>query len=81
MDGFMKIRKEIAEKQKIKQYYETNIEYNKLVLNRVKNELHKENLKVSKYITPIKEVKVNKANTLFIKNSMVFIKKEVDEVT
>ena len=64
----------------IKQYLETNIEYHKLVLNRAKNELHKEKLKVSKVTGEIGTTKVIKNNNINIKNEMFFIKKEVDEV-
>jgi len=80
LDGFFKIRKEIAERQKLKLYHEQNIEYYKLVLNRAKNELHKENLKVQKVSGPTKEVKIIPQSNLNIKNEMVLIKKDVDEV-
>ncbi len=80
MDGFMKIRKEIAEKLKIKEYLESNIEYHIQVLNKIKNELNKANLKLNKEAGTINPVKVYKSNNLHIKNEMAFLEKELEEV-
>ena len=82
-NGFIQIQQELKEKEEIKNFIQSNIESQKIFLNRIKLQIQHEAIKSSKIPTRTEIVMKNKnicGDNLKVQNELKYFRKEIDEV-